>query len=134
MAENENIYLLNFYICLVLGQPLPATFQFASYKLCMPKRKFSLVDYVYVKQIALRAAQKQQKTLEICFVFLVFIHPLDGKYKVGSRRLGKAAVVTGVRCRSDESGHDKTQGKQDAEIQGVPSTVLKKVIYTGSWC
>lgn len=39
-------------------------------------------------------------------------------------------MVTGVRCRSDESGNDKNQGKQDAQIQGAPSTTTLLKVFT----
>lgn len=53
----------------------------------------------------------QQKPLQIYLLFLVFTHPLERKYKVGRRRLGKAVVVIGVRCSSNKSGNEKNQGK-----------------------
>lgn len=49
----------------------------------------------------------------------LFAHPLDKKYNVGRRRLGKA----GVRCMNEESGNDKKiKENKMQKFKFVPST------------
>lgn len=39
-------------------------------------------------------------------------------------------MVTGVRCRNNESGNDKNQRKQDAEILSVAATTALMKVFT----
>lgn len=76
---------------LVVRQPLPATFQFAAFKLFMPKQNFSRVDGCQHKENSIESSLEVAKNPRDLFPFSRLHPPIRQEIQSRQQEVGKSS-------------------------------------------